>query len=87
MHTAGRLENLWHLGRVTTIREYTDAVQAGLARSFLEDNQIEAVLADENTSAWIGARLLIPIRLQVPEDRAEEALRLLDAPAGESGGE
>ena len=62
-----------------TIREYTDAVQAGLARSYLEENGIDVFLTDENASAWIGARLLVPIRLQVPEEQEGEARQLLAA--------
>lgn len=67
-----------------TIRELNNTVEAGLLVSFLNDNDIEAVLTDENASAWVAARLLVPIRLQVPEEQAEQALALLkefeDAP-------
>lgn len=63
---------------MTTIRGLINAVEAGLLVSFLKDNQIEAILADENASAWVGARLLVPIRLQVADDQAEQALALLE---------
>ena len=70
---------------MTTIRELLDPVHAGLIVSFLKDNHIDAVLADENSSAWIEARLLIPIRLQVPADQVDQANALLkefdEAPA------
>lgn len=69
---------------MVTIREFNNSVEAGLLVSFLKDNDIEAELADENASAWVAARLLVPIRLQVPEEQAEKALALLqkfeDAP-------
>ncbi len=60
-----------------TIREFTDPVYAGLILSFLRDSEVDAVLADENSSAWIESRLLIPIRLQVPRDQEERANHLL----------
>lgn len=62
---------------MTTIRELTDSAYAGLLVSFLRDNAIDATLADENASAWTAARLLVPIRLQVPDDQADQAQRLL----------
>jgi len=72
---------------MTTIREFTDPVLAGIVLSFLQDNEIEATLADENAAAWARARLLVPIRLQVPDSQAQQALELLrtfdDAPSSE----
>ena len=62
---------------MTTIKEFTDQIEAGILQSFLADNQIDAVLIDENASAWCQARMLIPIRLQVPDDQAEEAYSLI----------
>lgn len=62
-----------------TIREFTDSVQAGIVLSFLKDNDIEATLADENASAWVGARLLVPVRLQVPDEQEADAIELLAA--------
>jgi hypothetical protein len=61
-----------------TIREFTDQAQAGLIQSFLSDNEIDSTLTDENANTWIGARLLVPIRLQVPEEQAEKAKDLLE---------
>ena len=61
-----------------TIREFTDQAQAGLIQSYLSDNEIHSILADENANTWIGARLLVPIRLQVPEEQAEKAKDLLE---------
>jgi len=60
-----------------TIREFTDQAQAGLVQSYLSDNEIESILADENANTWIGARMLVPIRLQVPDEEAEKAKGLL----------
>jgi hypothetical protein len=60
-----------------TIREFSDQVEAGLIQSFLSDNEIDSILADENANSWIGARILVPIRLQVPDEDAEKAKKLL----------
>lgn len=60
-----------------TIREFTNQVEAALIQSVLKDNEIDSILADEHARAWIGARNLVPIRLQVPEDQVERANALL----------
>lgn len=36
---------------MTTIREFTDSVHAGLVLSYLQDNEIDVFLADENSAA------------------------------------
>lgn len=61
-----------------TIREFTDQVEAVMIQSFLSDNEIDSILADENAHSAIGALILIPIRLQVPEEQAEKAKVLLE---------
>ncbi|MEO6847738.1 MAG: DUF2007 domain-containing protein [Chthoniobacterales bacterium] len=65
-----------------TIRTFTDSIEAGVVASFLKDNEIEAVLLDENSGGLGGFN--VPVRLQVDEDKAEEANKLLhefdDAP-------
>ena len=48
-----------------------------MIQSFLSDNEIDSILADENANSWIGARILVPIRLQVPDEDAEKAKKLL----------
>jgi hypothetical protein len=60
-----------------TIREFSDQVEAGLIQSFLSDNEIDSILADENANSWIGVRILVPIRLQVSEEDVEKAKRFL----------
>jgi|LakMenEpi03Aug12_release.lakeMendotaPanAssembly.Ray.scaffolds.fasta_scaffold3047435_1 hypothetical protein len=62
---------------MVTIKEFTDQIQAEILRSFLSDNQIEAILTDEFASAWSPARRLVPIRLQVPDDQTEAAVNLM----------
>jgi len=61
-----------------TIREFANQIEAGIVQSFLSDNEIDSILADENARAWVGAPNLVPIRLQVPEEQAEQAKALLD---------
>ena len=62
---------------MVTIREFANQIEAGLIQSFLSDNEIDSILADENARAWVGAPNLVPIRLQVPEEQAEQAEALL----------
>jgi hypothetical protein len=68
-----------------TVKEFTNHIEAAMLQSFLKDNDIDSVLADEHSSAWGRAPMLIPIRLQVPEDQAETAISLIrkfeEAPA------
>jgi hypothetical protein len=71
---------------MTTIREFTNQIEAALIQTLLKDNQIDSILADENARAWVGAQNLVPIRLQVPENQVEQAKALLtefdNAPEG-----
>ena len=57
-----------------TIKEFTNQIEAGMLQSFLKDNGIDSILADEHSAAWGRAPLLFPIRLQVPEDQVEKAI-------------
>ena len=61
-----------------TIREFTDQVQARMIQSFLSDNEIHSILADENANSWSGAKMLVPIRLQVSDEQVERAKGLLE---------
>lgn len=63
---------------MTTIREFVEQVQASVVVSFLEDNGIKTTLVDENAAAWSGLHITIPIRLQVEDEQAEEAMALLE---------
>ena len=60
-----------------TVREFTNQIQAALLQSVLRDNEIDAVLLDEHAAAWARAPLLIPIRLQVPDEQLAEAMSLI----------
>jgi hypothetical protein len=62
---------------VKTLREFTDPIHAGIVQSFLRDNEVDAVLLDEASSAWTAGRLLVPVRLAVPFEQEDAAQNLL----------
>jgi hypothetical protein len=62
---------------MVTVRTYWGPVEAGLAKSLLDDHEIFCVLADEDTNRYSGAPFAVPIRLRVHEDRADQAIRIL----------
>ena len=63
--------------RVKTLREFTDSIRTGIVQSFLRDNEVDAVLLDEASSAWTAGRLLVLVRLAVPSDQEDAAQDLL----------
>jgi tetratricopeptide (TPR) repeat protein len=65
---------------MVTLRVFDSALNAGLAKSLLEDHGIECALADEASHDLSGAAVAVPVRLLVREEQAQEALRILDHP-------
>jgi tetratricopeptide (TPR) repeat protein len=65
---------------MVTLRVFDSALNAGLAKSLLENRGIECALADEASHDLSGAAVAVPVRLLVREDQTEEALRILDNP-------
>lgn len=64
---------------MTTLRSYQNHGEAAFYLSLLTGNGFEAVLLDETAHDYT---LLAPIRLQVPDEQAEEANAFLaSAPA------
>jgi tetratricopeptide (TPR) repeat protein len=62
-----------------TLRTYSSPIEAAMAKSLLDDQQIPCSLADENSSLYAGTgHFAIPIRLLVAEENAEHALHILD---------
>ena len=65
---------------MVTLRVFDSPLEAGLAKSLLNDRGIECELADEASHDLSGAAVAVPIRLLVRDDQAEEALRILKDP-------
>ena len=62
---------------MVTLCSFSNPIEAGLAKSRLDDRQIFCSLADENVDQLGGAPLAMPVRLLVAEDQVEEARRIL----------
>ncbi len=62
--------------RFVTIASYRMPHDAEVAASFLEEKNIPTIILDDNTSILYGGP--VEIRLQVPEENAEDALYILD---------
>ena len=58
-------------------------MEAGLAKSILDEHNIFCSLADENANLYGGASLAMPVRLLVNEGQADEALGILKTAAQE----
>lgn len=65
---------------LVAVATFYNSFEAGIARSRLEADGIPAVLFDFNSSME-GASFLIPIRVMVDEEDADEAARILADPA------
>ena len=60
---------------MTTIRTVSNQAEAAFLLSLLQGNGFEAALLDEG--AFHYSALMVPMRLQVADDQASEALRFL----------
>src|SRR5437763_16420394 len=68
---------------MVTLRAYANSVDAGIAKSILDEHGIFCSLADENANVYGGAPFAMPVRLLVSEGRADEARRVLETRAEE----
>jgi len=66
---------------VVTLKTYSNPVEAGIAKSILDEHDIFCSLADENANAYGGAPFAMPVRLLVNDGQADEALRILNTMA------
>ena len=75
------------LPRLVTIATFTDPLKAHLARTRLEADEIECVVADEGNARMIdwAFSALGYIKLRVKESDAERAIRLLETLEDEVG--
>ena len=62
---------------MVTLRAYPNSVDAGIAKSILDEHNIFCTLADENANVYGGAPFAMPVRLLVNEEHADEASRIL----------
>ena len=65
---------------MVTLRAFSTAAEAALAKSLLDDHGIVSSLADENSYLYGGAQFAMPVRLMVAEEELEEAARILSDP-------
>src|SRR5207244_13135025 len=63
---------------MVTVRAYWSPVEAGLAKSLLDDYEISCALVDEDTNRYSGAPFAVPTRLLVLKDQADQAIRILN---------
>jgi len=70
---------------MVVIRQYLNEMEALVARSVLEANEIPAVVLRDDAGGMLPAmHILYPVRLAVRVQDASEALRILDAPFDDS---
>ena len=62
---------------MVTVHTYANPIEAGIAKSLLDDYEIFCALADEDTNRYSGAPFAVPIRLLVYEDQADLAIHIL----------
>lgn len=63
---------------MVTLRAFSNQAEAALAKSVLDEHNITCTLADENVNLWTPAQFVMPVRILVAEEQAEEAARILD---------
>jgi hypothetical protein len=68
---------------LVVVRSYTNVHEAHLTKSVLEASGIEAYIADEHlvSMAWTYSNAVGGVKVVVPEERADEALQMLQAGA------
>jgi len=62
---------------MVTLRAYPNSVDAGIAKSILDEHNIFCTLADENANVYGGAPFAMPVRLLVNEEQADEGSCIL----------
>ena len=70
---------------MTTIRTYSNQAEAAFFVSLLQSRGFDPFLLDEASHAWNWAWGTTPIRLQVPDEQASDALACLTSEDSEEG--
>lgn len=65
-------------GKLVTVAEYMDSMQAEMAKQVLEDFDIKAVIIGENAVNTCLAPTVMTAKLQVLEKDADEARQILE---------
>src|SRR5437016_11482198 len=64
---------------MVTVRTYWSLAAAALAKSVLDNYEIDCTLLDENASRYnTGAQFAVPIRLVIGDDEATRAIYILN---------
>jgi len=64
---------------MVTVRTYWSLAEAALAKSVLDNYEVDCALLDENASRYnTGAQFAVPIRLVVDDDEATRAIYILN---------
>jgi hypothetical protein len=76
-------------GPLVVVKRFRDLPEAFVAKSILDSEQIDSLLADENIGRidWLCSHLVHGARLMVRPDDLEEATALLSDSANEASGE
>ena len=62
-----------------TISAFPNLAEASIAQTYLTDNEIPCMLADQDSYLYSGAGVAIPVRLMAPECHFDRAINLLDS--------
>ena len=66
--------------KLVTIAQFTDYIEAGLAKQLLDDFGIESVVVGQNlANIWSDVPALADVELQTLESQAQQALEILES--------
>ena len=65
--------------KLVTIAQFTDYIEAEMAKQLLADHEIEAVVSGDNTAHVYSIPAVAEIDLQVLESQAKEAVEILES--------
>ena len=65
--------------KLVTIAEFTDYIEAEMAKQLLDDFGIKSVVTGENAAILYPISAVATVDLQVFEEKAEQALEILES--------